>query len=146
MLLGRASPHPPIQLPPHMPFQVNIHGSMPALLEGNPEYCPVCLRGIHVVEVTSFVVGDWVERILRCPREQCGRVFIVRYKGAHNTPTGRLYHLNEMVPLTIRTSEHSEIIEQVSPDFVTIFAEAERAEQSGLKLICGPGTERRWSS
>ena len=27
----------------------------------------------------------------------------------------------------------------MSPDFVTIFAEAERAEMLGLKLICGPG-------
>jgi hypothetical protein len=27
----------------------------------------------------------------------------------------------------------------VSPDFVTIFSEAERAEQTGFKLVCGPG-------
>jgi hypothetical protein len=42
-------------------------------------------------------------------------------------------------PFTFKASEHNEIINQISPEFVTIYAEAERAEHDGLKLICGPG-------
>jgi hypothetical protein len=44
-----------------------------------------------------------------------------------------------MFPTTVQTSDHSDIITKISPDFVTIFGEAEVAEQQGLKLICGPG-------
>ncbi|MGO9404241.1 MAG: hypothetical protein ACLPVW_12315 [Terriglobales bacterium] len=49
------------------------------------------------------------------------------------------YILTDLVPLTIKGSNQSDVIKRVSPDFVAIFEQAEGAEQRGLKLVCGPG-------
>ncbi len=108
-------------------------------MDVNPDQCPICSHAAHPVEHGSFLAGRFVERVFRCPRSQCGRIFIARYRYAHNTPSGALYTLGECLPLTIVVSEHSEIIKAISPDFVMIHTEAERAELLGLKLICGPG-------
>jgi len=121
-----------------MPFHIQTQSGN-LLVDVNPEQCPVCLHAVHPLEAGAFLIGRSIERVLRCPRSQCGRVFIARYQHTQNTPNGPLYSLREQLPLTIVVSQHNEIIKAVSPDFVAIYAEAEKAELSGLKLICGPG-------
>jgi hypothetical protein len=102
-----------------------------------PGNCPVCLRSIQPLDWGhGYVKGEWIDKVFQCPA--CMRLFIARYKG-ERTPTGMTYKLNHLLPVTIATSEHSDVIKVVSPDFVTIFGEAEVAEKHGLKLICGPG-------
>ena len=83
--------------------------------------------------------GDKLERVFRCPHSQCQHLFLARYKGTRNNIGQVSYSLAEVVPVNIVKSEHSEIIRGVSPDFVTIFGQAEAAEKNGLTLVCGPG-------
>lgn len=109
-------------------------------LDVQPDQCPVCLNG--VLPLDQNVAGareNWLERFFRCPRRECGRFFIARYLGQQNAVGTMRYRLTEYLPLTTKGSAQSKVIKGVSPDFVSIFAEAEGAEQRGLRLICGPG-------
>jgi hypothetical protein len=122
-----------------MPRQVqtNLH---PVVVENDPEECPICLHACHPTEAGNHYQQDFVDRVFRCPRSQCGRAFIARYKRTgRNTSNGPVYELEERFPVTFKISELGDIVKQISPDFVAIFAEAQKAEQSGWKLICGPG-------
>ena len=85
------------------------------------------------------MVRDEVETVLRCPSNECGRLFIARYKSVR-TPQGLLlFELAELFPITMETTEHSDVIKALSPDFVAIFKQAESADKNHLDLICGPG-------
>lgn len=75
-----------------------------------------------------------LERILQCPNDACQHLFVARYKR-----DGNAYTLDTSVPAEIRNIEQTETISKVSPDFVKIYDEAHRAEESGLKLVAGPG-------
>jgi len=109
-------------------------------LDRQPDNCPVCLNGIHPIDTGQAGSCDGVlERIFRCPRQECGHFFVTRYQGRRHANGLVEHNLAESIPLTIRISDHSPTIQAVSPDFVTIYGEAERAEQSGFKLVCGPG-------
>jgi hypothetical protein len=41
--------------------------------------------------------------------------------------------------MTVETSESDATIQKISPDFVSVYREAEEAELRNLKLVCGPG-------
>jgi hypothetical protein len=47
--------------------------------------------------------------------------------------------LSESVPLTVETSKSDDTIQKISPDFVSVYREAEEAELRNLRLVCGPG-------
>lgn len=49
------------------------------------------------------------------------------------------YCLVNCAPTDARPQAHPESIKTISPDFCAIFDEALRAEELGLKLVCGPG-------
>lgn len=122
-----------------MAITVQTHSGN-ALVNVSPEYCPICNRSILAIDVGhAFLANDYLERILLCPRSACKRLFIARYRSTRMTPSGREYDLVEVLPREITVSEHSETIKAISPSFVGIYSEAEKAEMQGLKLICGPG-------
>jgi hypothetical protein len=118
---------------------LNTQNAGQVQIDRYPEICPVCLHSIEPLDTNLGFVNNarGLENIARCPRVRCGHFFIVRYR----PPSGGsiVYTLNELIPMTIGVSAQSEVIKVISPDFVTIFAEAEKAEKSGLKLVCGPG-------
>ncbi len=105
-----------------------------------PDSCPVCLMGVQPIDTgQAHLNANSVERVFRCPRQQCERFFVARHLG-NRLPNGTMnYILTDLVPLTIKGSNQSDVIKRVSPDFVAIFEQAEGAEQRGLKLVCGPG-------
>lgn len=104
-----------------------------------PGNCPVCLKRIQPLDFSlGYISGNWIDKVFQCPAHDCLRLFIARYIAGH-TPSGRVFTLSGLIPATITKSEHSDTIKTVSPDFVTIFGEAEVAEKHGLKMICGPG-------
>lgn len=104
-----------------------------------PNHCPVCLRHIVPLEwAQGHIHGGTIDKVYLCPNQSCKRLFIARYK-VNKKPTSIVYVLSELLPVTIATTEQSDTIMGVSPDFASIFGEAEIAEQHGLKLICGPG-------
>jgi hypothetical protein len=101
-----------------------------------PDRCPICLNRIQPIDYTqAMLTRNIIEKAFRCPAYDCQRVFVAYYKQV----PGGTYVLAELFPSTIKKSEHSDVVKAVSPDFVTIFGEAEVAEKHGLKLVCGPG-------
>lgn len=104
-----------------------------------PNQCPVCLHSIHPIEGQASTTGGWIEKVYECPRTHCERLFIARYAGGQPVAGRPSYCLKELIPLTIRVTEQTSVIKGISKDFVAIYAEAEKAELLGLKLICGPG-------
>jgi len=104
----------------------------------NPDRCPICLKGIQPVDTGQRWVTpkNRLEVILRCPRQECERYFIGRYQ----SPSGMTqFALLECVPLIIETSKSDDTIQKISPDFVSVYREAEEAELRNLRLVCGPG-------
>ncbi len=117
-------------------------GNIQVEINRKPDRCPVCLHGIEPVDSATPWVrpNERLEVVFRCPKQTCESYFIARYLPDPNvraqTPN---YVFSEAVPLTVKTSEGSETIRKISPDFVAVYREAEEAEFRNLKLVCGPG-------
>jgi hypothetical protein len=119
-----------------MPIQIDVQNFGQVTADTEPNRCPVCLERIQPLTMTAgLFIQNSVEKLFRCPSQDCGRLFIARYRRRG----GSDFVLDELFPLTIKRTEHSDVIKAVSPDFAVIFGEAEVADQYGLKLICGPG-------
>jgi hypothetical protein len=100
-----------------------------------PERCPICHHFLQPVELgNAFGCGDTVEKIYRCPRENCERTFIARY--TQQAPN--FFALAECVPSKFQAEIFSEIIQKVSKKFCDFYEQASRAEQQSLLLVCGP--------
>jgi hypothetical protein len=116
-------------------------------LDRTPDTCPICHVAITPSEFGAvsqcFLNGKlWVERVLFCPNDKCEHVFIARYY--HSGQAGPLnpnqqFALHSCVPSELLRKPQSETIYKISPDFCSIYAEADEAEQHELKLIAGPG-------
>ena len=102
-----------------------------------PDRCPVCLHGIQPVATGQvwLAPSNRLEFVFRCPRQECESYFISRY---NKYPNGA-FVFSESVPMTVETSESDATIQKISPDFVSVYREAEEAELRNLKLVCGPG-------
>ena len=110
-----------------------------AIVDQQPDHRPVCQKGIQPIDMgTSWMKGSNLERVFRCPRKECERIFVSRHTGK---VVGTTYNfaLLESLPRTLALSTQPQNIQKISPDFASIFGEAEAAEQQGLKLVCGPG-------
>jgi len=109
-------------------------------IEGNPDRCPICANGIEPIDikVDFFFPDGWgrLERVFRCPRQNCEDFFIARYQKKH--PNG--YHvLDQCVPVVPVSIARDESIIAISPNFHEIYNQAQKAEQYGLNLIAGAG-------
>jgi hypothetical protein len=106
-----------------------------------PDKCPLCHKGIEPKETGANAQHpDWVEKLLRCPRTECDRLFIARYKHQSTNPNGiRHYVFDEAIPTTVIPRPFNDIIREVSPKFCEIFDQAHEGEGRSLALISGPG-------
>lgn len=112
--------------------------NMNVRIDRTPDECPVCHRAVEPPEHSpTSASGDWLERVLRCPRAACGRLFIARYKRAGNM-NPPLFAFSECVPVTPTPPDLGRVAPAVSPIFCEIYAQAAAAEQHGLLLVCGP--------
>jgi hypothetical protein len=108
----------------------------------HPAHCPICHHWIQALDTGQHwtVANGRLEIVFRCPRPDCERFFIGRYKSRSDvSPQTPSFVFSESVPLTIETSKSDEIIQKMSADFVSVYREAEEAELRNLKLVCGPG-------
>lgn len=105
-----------------------------------PDTCPVCLNAIVPADVGArYIKEGRLECVYRCPNKNCGRFFITRYHVAFKPASGIVrYEMDDSVPLTVRKTKFDKIIAAISPDFATIYNQAEAAEMYGLTLACGP--------
>jgi hypothetical protein len=112
-----------------------------------PEACPLCHHAVsaHQFEwaVTWHRDGTILEIVFRCPRADCGRLFVGRYRAKAPLPGSGIHVgslvLFEVVPRLPEPPHFPEEIGNISPLFVEIFSEASAAESYGLKQIAGVG-------
>ena len=100
-----------------------------------PDACPVCHRHSEVTSVTADGIDEnrGVQAVFRCAYQGCRAFFICSY-AARPSP-----NLVAVRPIKPRVSTFAEVVAQLSPTFIAIFAEAEEATQLGLKQVVGPG-------
>jgi len=103
-----------------------------------PDECPLCHNKISPNLSQAFLNTreniSSLQIIFRCPNRDCYNIFIGYYFG-----NGSVYKFNTSGPKKIISKNFSEIINQISPDFILIYSQAYIAEQENLDVICGVG-------
>jgi hypothetical protein len=132
-----------------MPITLNVRadsGRMQAQVgvDTTPDACPIC-----PVAIMPFDLGQasqrsvngrlFVERVLWCPNARCEHIFIARYIHSGTKNNLNWFTLYACLPTELTSKLQSETISKISPDFCSIYAEAEKAEQYQLTLVAGPG-------
>lgn len=118
------------------------------IVDKSPDECPICHIAITPLDLglTTQCNADGrlvIERTLLCPNTKCERVFIARYSHSSTAVPARSipdhFALSDCVPRELTTKVQSPTISAISPDFCSIYAEADKAEQHNLTLVAGPG-------
>jgi hypothetical protein len=110
-------------------------------LDRTPDTCPIChTAGTPINLGVIAATEDWVDRVLRCPKDECQHVYIAQYRSMSRPNVGPIaYQLKGAIPVTPRGSELPPNVVRLSPEFAKIFQQAEIAEQWGLEQIAGVG-------
>jgi hypothetical protein len=108
------------------------------LIDRHPDQCPICHSEISPVprsgKLGKFAVYKAsLEVLYLCPSDACGELFIAYFEG--NNPF-KLKGTRPIEPMPLEFSEH---VKKLSQCYCSIFAEAHKAEEFGLKEICGVG-------
>ncbi|MBN1526842.1 MAG: DUF4145 domain-containing protein [Candidatus Omnitrophica bacterium] len=129
-----------------MPYHISAIDSNKSTVLVNidkyPDHCPICHIGIEAKQLAYYVSGTSgvylsFEMLCRCPRHECGRVFLALYKP--QLVGGTVFFYREAVPSIYQAPSIPESVQKISPSFYAIYSQAYQAESSGLKEICGPG-------
>ena len=108
-------------------------------ISGEPDACPLCNTGIQPVAQELETLdrhANVVERVFRCPRESCQRLFLAYYRIAPNSST---YYYHSSLPIELKDRIFSEELKKISPDYCSICNEAHKVELLGYLQVCGPG-------
>lgn len=105
------------------------------------DYCPICHKGIEPIILNNYLIGldlDILQRIYRCPRNQCGRIFLANY---YRSPDG-FYGLNNLEPRQHKELSLPDLLKKNFPDFCEIYEQAIIADEMDLKEITGMGLRK----
>jgi len=80
--------------------------------------------------------GDSLEVVFLCPNHECDELFIAYYE--FRSWSGE-YVLVDLRPREIQNLAFSPSLQELSKEYCEIFEEAHKAEQLGLKKVCGVG-------
>ena len=109
------------------------------ILEQQPDHCPICHTKIAPLIKFSKGVGIIyradVEVVYLCPNTQCNEFFIAYFVGAPGGPC-QLTSTRPAEPVPVTFADP---VEEISQNFCDIYREAHKAEEFGLKQICGVG-------
>lgn len=108
-------------------------------IEGGPDTCPICHKGIRPISQGLDALNErteGVERVFRCPREVCQGLFIAYY--FRNRYSG-IYFYKASLPLKLQDRKFSDELKEISADYCSICNEAHKAELMGYSQVCGPG-------
>jgi len=101
-----------------------------------PNICPLCHHKVIIKEsISSLSNGNIMQFVFKCPNYDCNSFFVGYYRKDSNND----FHLIEFKPKNIILPEFSEIINKISPMFISIYKETEVARQLGLSQIAGAG-------
>ncbi|MBD1224804.1 DUF4145 domain-containing protein [Virgibacillus halodenitrificans] len=106
-----------------------------------PNVCPVCKYTIfpecllvsdkEYDRETGIVIK---EVVFKCTNTQCASLFIGEYECL-----GHQSLICATIPKLVENVKVSEAIEEISPEFVSIYTQAIQSEKLGLDSICGVG-------
>lgn len=102
-----------------------------------PNDCPICHEKVDIQQPRQKnITNGKCEVLFLCPNKSCKCFFLAYYKlkdGSVDTEFERFE------PTTIKSEPFPESVHKISPNFVSIYAEAQKANTIGLSQIAGPG-------
>ena len=107
----------------------------------NIDYCPICHKGVEPINLNNYLIGsksNILQRIYRCPRNQCGRVFLANYSQSRNNT----YYFSNLEPREHEEPLLPELLKENYPDFCEIYNQAMVADEINLKEIAGIGLRK----
>lgn len=121
--------------------------------EPPPNECPICHFSVEPDELCwSFAAEDGdsqalLESVFRCPRRECGHLFIARYwrddeprpEWSPGLSVIYEFRLREAVPVTPVGPYVPDEVAAISPSFVEIYSQSGSADALGLDQIAGVG-------
>ena len=107
-----------------------------------PSQCPLCGTAYGEFPLSSFYASDYSESFLYsvffCPH--CQQCFMVKYSTFSMSPGFTdVGQIQQIFPSSSHTTHFPDQLNQLSPQFVKIYNQAELAESAGLTEICGIG-------
>lgn len=104
-----------------------------------PEECPICHVTIHISNRhTSNLQKDFFEALYLCPNRRCNKFFLAYYKCNPEAQTISKFP-QRFEPIKPVYDNFPDIIDRISPKFITIYKEAQEAKERDLLNIAGPG-------
>lgn len=105
-----------------------------------PNDCPICHTKIqpHVVAVHVHEKDNETHFVLKCNYDECENFFIAYYSHKQSLSPNDYKH-EYLKPQEIQKREFSDNIQEISPEFISIYHEAVETELSGLQQVAGPG-------
>lgn len=112
-----------------------ITGTAEVHIADMPDKCPIC----HYVMIPEYLGGFLDKDILflnfNCVRNECYHYFVIEcYADFRNT-----FHVKRALNGCPNPMNFSDIIQEISPDFINILGQADTAQQEGLDQVCGMG-------
>jgi len=122
---------------------LNVKGaSIPIKIDKESiDYCPICHNGIEPIILNNYLIGedlDILQRLYKCPRNQCGRIFLANY---YRYPNG-YYFFNNLEPWQHEELLLPDSLKENFPDFCEIYKQAIIADEMNLKEITGIGLRK----
>ena len=105
------------------------------------DHCPICHKGIEPIKLENYLIGsdsDILQRLYRCPRNQCGRIFLANYCQSPN----EIYYFTNLEPWHHEELLLPESLKENFPDFYKIYKQAIIADEMNLKEITGMGLRK----
>lgn len=107
-----------------------------------PNKCPLCDTAYGEIPLKSYYISTPYEKALYslffCPH--CQHCFMVKYSTFSMSPGFTdVGQIQQIFPSSSHTTHFPDQLNQLSPQFVKIYNQAELAESAGLTEICGIG-------
>lgn len=115
-----------------------------ASLDILPDECPYCHVKIHpYIIANSFPnleSNEYLEVAYKCTNSTCKHLFVAQYFNLPNSSDEWRYVFSHILRATPKvTTDFPDLVIALSPEFVAVYTQAEKAEATGLDKIAGMG-------
>lgn len=110
-----------------------------------PDTCPICHSAgtmqVHAsyVRTSEQEASEKAQIALQCPKQDCRKFFVAYYSISSQTGSSFVARYSHSKPQNYAGTDFPENIVNISPEFITIYNQAEKAEADGLDKIAGVG-------
>jgi len=119
-----------------------------ATLNRFPDGCPLCHYQCSPTPITEHKIpavglsGDELEVVFLCPRYECQRLFIARYRWPLSSSRFHGFLLAGMAPVAPQRPVVPPLVAALSPTFVEVLGEALHADALSLQQVAGVGLRK----